>query len=154
MIVLASYDDIKRTSTIQELIRTGKYIQHSADKLHLKNTVTNKEGQTIIFNIYSVLDRYLDELQPLIEEVTLSDDEFVRYRYQPKRICIDLYNCADLAPLVLKINNMLSVLEFNKQTIKLFRTSITDYLHEVLILENEKINLNSSQITKTIDGTG
>ena len=142
-----SYDNIKRVSTIKDLIRVGKQIKYTSDKLHFK-APCETSSEKFIFNIYSILDRYMDDLESLIEEIELSDKEYIRYKYQPKRLCVDLYDCADLAPLILKINNMTSILEFNKQTLRLFRTSIIDYLNEIIILENRRMNLNERNLEK------
>lgn len=142
-----SYDNIKRVSTIKDLIRVGKQIKYTSDKLHFK-AICENSSEKFIFNIYSILDRYMDDLESLIEEIELNDKEYIRYKYQPKRLCVDLYDCADLAPLILKINNMTSILEFNKQTVRLFRTSIIDYLNEIIILENRRMNLNERNLEK------
>lgn len=142
-----SYDSIKRVSTIKDLIRVGKQIKYTSDKLHFK-ALCETSNEKFIFNIYSILDRYMDDLESLIEEIELNDKEYIRYKYQPKRLCVDIYDCADLAPLILKINNMTSILEFNKQTVRLFRTSIIDYLNEIIILENRRMNLNERNLEK------
>lgn len=142
-----SYDNIKRVSTIKDLITVGKQIKYTSDKLHFKS-ICETSNEKFIFNIYSILDRYMDNLESLIEEIELNDKEYIRYKYQPKRLCVDVYDCADLAPLILKINNMTSLLEFNKQTVRLFRTSIIDYLNEIIILENRRMALNERSLEK------
>ena len=60
-----AYNRLKNTSTIKELIFAGKQEQYSSDKLHLK-TVTNSSGQAIIINLYSIIDKYIDDLEQFI----------------------------------------------------------------------------------------
>lgn len=148
-----AYNRIKNTSTIKDLIFAGKQEQYSADKLHLK-TVNNSVDQPIIINLYSILDKYMDNLTPFIEEIEFTDTEFIKYRFQPKKLCVDLYNYIDLAPLILKINNMTSILEFDKRKVKLFRTGIVSYLNEILVLEANNIAKNSRELDNKIDEVG
>lgn len=148
-----SYNRIKSTSTIQDLIRVGKNLYNAADALHFKETIINDDNETVVFNIYSIMDRYMDELESIIQTIELSDTEYLDYRFQPKRLCVDVYNCADLAPLILKINNMTSILEFDSKTIRLFNTSILKILNEIKILEKERIDSNNSDINKKINRT-
>lgn len=148
------YNKIKKTSTIKELINTGKQLKITPDKFHLKETITRDDGTIVVFNMYSIIDMYLDDLESIIETIVLTDSEYLKYRYQPKRLCVDVYNCIDLAPLILKINNMISLLEFDKQEIRMFKTSIISYLNEIKVLEKTRYNLNESIISKRIiDGT-
>lgn len=148
-----AYNRLKNTSTLKELIFAGKQEQYSADKLHLK-TVTNSSGQAVIINLYSIIDRYLDDLEQFIQEVELSDVELIKYRFQPKKLCLDLYDNIDLAPLILKINNMTSLLEFDRRKLRLFRTSIITYLNEIIVLETDSIARNSREVDNKIDEVG
>lgn len=148
-----AYNRLKNTSTIKELIFAGKQEQYSSDKLHLK-TVTNSSGQAIIINLYSIIDKYIDDLEQFIQEVELTDSELIKYRFQPKKLCVDLYDTIDLAPLILKINNMTSLLEFDRRKLRLFRTSITTYLNEITVLETNSMAKNSREVDNKIDEVG
>lgn len=146
-----SYSRIKSTSTISELILAGKQEKFTPDKLHLKQIIQT-DNDYMVINLYSIIDRYMEELKTLLIDVELTDTEYEKYRYKPKLLCVDLYDNIDLAPLILRMNNMLSVLEFDKQNIKLFKTSITKYLNEIINLEKSRINKNESDNNKIING--
>jgi hypothetical protein len=150
---MGSYNKLKRTSTIQELIDAGKRLHYSPDKMHVKDTFINKDGELVIFNIYSLMDRFMDLLDPFIQEVELTDNEYLKYRFQPKRLCVDVYNTIDMAPIILKINNMVSLLEFDQQTIRLFKPSVMSILNEIVVLEKDRYNSNEAEIFKRIDET-
>ena len=47
---------------------------------------------------------------------------------------------------------MLSVLEFNKKNIKLFKTSVISYLNEMKNLEKSRLDENESKNNKIING--
>ena len=147
------YNKIKNTSTLQQLITAGKHLQYTSERLSLKETLKCENGEVIVFNLYSLLDRYMDDLEQFIMTIELSDAEYLKYRFQPKRICMDVYNCPDLAPLILKINNMVSLLEFDKQSIRMFKTNIIKILNEIKMLEKDYYNYNEGEVSKIINGT-
>lgn len=150
---MPNYNRIKNTSTLKQLITAGKHLQYTSDKLSLKDSIKLDDGTVIVFNMYSLLDRYMDDLENWITTIELTDNEYLKYRFQPKRLCMDVYGCPDLAPLILKINNMISLLEFDKQSIRMFKTSIIKVLNEIKMLEKDRYNLNEADINKIINGT-
>ena len=97
-------------------------------------------------------NRYIEDLKSIMVDVEMSDKEFEKYRYKPKLLCVELYDNIDLAPLILRMNNMLSVLEFNKKNIKLFKTSVISYLNEMKNLEKSRLDENESENNKIING--
>ena len=100
------YSRIKATSTISELILDGKQEQFIPENLHLKSVITSNED-FIVINLYSIIDRYIEDLKSIMVDVEMSDKEFEKYRYKPKLLCVELYDNIDLAPLILRMNNML-----------------------------------------------
>ncbi len=125
--------DLKSCSSIQDLIEFGDALPISNEKLHYKKVMTMPDGSKTVINFLGVLDRYYDILLEQSVVVKFSDDEFSKYKYKPKLLCYDVYNNMDLAPLILRINNMLSVTDFTKKEIRMFKTDITSFINEVLI---------------------
>lgn len=146
-----TYSRIKSTSTISELILAGKQEKYTPDNLHLKQVFQSNDDK-IVINLYSVIDRYIEQLKTLLIDVEMSDTEYEKYVYKPKLLCVELYDNIDLAPLILRMNNMLSVLEFNRKDIKLFKTSVIGYLNEIINLEKERLDENESSNNKIING--
>lgn len=142
--------DIKSCSTIQDLIEYGDALPISNEKLHYKKVMTMPDNTKIVINFLSVLDKYYDILLDQSVNVILSDDEYARYKYKPKLLCYEVYNNMDLTPLILRINNMLSVTEFTKKEIRMFKTDITSFINEILILEDTNINNNAVEVQKEI----
>lgn len=142
--------DIKSCSTVQDLIEYGDVVPISNEKLHYKKVITMPDGTKTVINFLSVLDKYYDILLDQSVRVVLSDDEYARYKYKPKLLCYEVYNNMDLAPLILRINNMLSVTEFTKKEIRMFKTDITKFINEILVLEETSIDNNKVEIEKEI----
>ena len=142
--------DLKSCSSIQDLIEFGDALPISNEKLHYKKVMTMPDGSKTVINFLGVLDRYYDILLEQSVVVKFSDDEFSKYKYKPKLLCYDVYNNMDLAPLILRINNMLSVTDFTKKEIRMFKTDIISFINEVLILEDDTINDNIVEVEKEI----
>lgn len=72
----------------------------------------------IKYNTYNVLSDYLDELRSdYCLKITLSDDQLMKYKYNPKLLCFDIYGNQELAFIILLINDMCDVKEFTKKTL-------------------------------------
>jgi len=136
---------ITKCSSIDDIIEYGKGLSISHDKLHLKGKITDPEGNSIIVNYSSLVDKYMNSLKPYIVDVTLNEEEYLKYRYQPKALSLDLYNTTELWSLILKINNISSISEFNLKTLKLFTKDIFRILNEILILEDDNIKTNKNE---------
>lgn len=140
--------DIRSYSRIKDLISFGKNLSISHEKLHFHKVLTLNNGNKIKINHSGIFDRYYHLIKEKAILVTLTDEEFAKYKFQPKLLCYDVYGDVELAPLILRINNMLSVTDFTKQELYLFKNDITTLLNEILTLESEAIDANVSEIEK------
>lgn len=69
---------------------------------------------------YNVISDYVDDIRKdYCSNVSLSDSEFIKYKYKPKLLAYDIYNNAELGTLILIINDMYSVRQFSKKKILL-----------------------------------
>lgn len=125
----APYDENKMDGYIKE----GKRLSFS----RATNLFRTKAGN-IVTPYQTIVCRYYDSLKPYIEVKTFTDEEFEKYKYQPRFLSYDLYGTPELWADILYINNMVSVTAFKKRTIKVFTPSIIDALIEIkLIIEND-----------------
>lgn len=142
--------DIRSYSRIKDLITFGDNLSINHEKLHLHKVFKLDNGNKLKINFSAVFDRYYHLLKDKALLVTLTDEEFAKYKFQPKLLCYEVYGDVELAPLILRINNMLSVTEFTKQEVYLFKNDIYTLLNEILTLEAETIDKNISEAEKEI----
>lgn len=136
--------DLLSISTIPELIELFKQNPLTHDKLYLKATSLDEASDTIKINFLSILDRYYDYIVGQSIVVTFTDRDWMSYKYQPKRLSMNLYKTTELWSLILRINNMASMLEFNKKTLILPPVQlIFGIINEIMILEQENIDTNT-----------
>ena len=123
-----------------------KYVEAGLDLpfSHTSNLFRTREGDVVV-PYQSIVCRYYDSLKSYITEKTFTKKEFDRYKFNPRFLSYDLYGTPELWAELLYINNMVSMAEFKKTTIKVFTPSIIDALIEIkLIIENDLIDNKAS----------
>ena len=117
-------------------VNEGKKLPFS----RMSNLFRTREGD-VVTPYQTIVCRYYDSLKPYIEEKTFTEEEFEKYKYNPRFFCYDTYGTPELWADLLYINNMVSVTSFKKRTIKVFTVSIIEALIEIkLIIENDLID--------------
>ena len=128
---------IEKTSTIQELIEAGK----SANMTYYNSSYIERIGN-IEYSIYNVLYDYMDELEPYLVTVTLSNDEYNRYCYRPKLLAYDIYGSTDLYFIIMIFNNICDVKDFNFRKVKLISPSNISVINNIFITEKDYLTKN------------
>jgi len=130
------------TSTVAGVAKAGKALELSHATLHLKSSFVDSEGNKVLINYHSLLDKYNDFLKKIIVPITFTEEEYLMYRFQPKRFCLEYYNTTELWSSILRINFMTSSAQFSNQTINAFTQDIFDVINEIMILEDANIKEN------------
>jgi hypothetical protein len=128
---------------ISELKRYAETTQLSYGHLHLKSKIDKSNA---IVNTEFIPLKYLDILKKDARTVTLSDEDYINYKYQPKKYCYDKYGTVELWVILLRLNNMTSIMDFNKKTFKVPPSNTYRILNEILILERDNILKNEETI--------
>lgn len=76
----------------------------------------------IEYDVFNVVSDYMNELKSKAQEVTLSESEYYTYRFRPKLLANYLYGNGELYFIILWLNDMWSVKDFNLKTIKVLRS--------------------------------
>jgi len=70
-------------------------------------------------SIYDTISDYISEIRNLSYLVKLNTSEYRKYIYKPKLLCNDLYGNPEIYFIILLINDLADVKEFNKFVIYL-----------------------------------
>ena len=108
----------------------------------LKTTmVINVDGLLIPYE--TTLRKYLDYIKANSFLVKFTDEEKIKYMYNPKRLSYDLYNTTRLFFILLYINNMKSKIEFDRDTILVPQPAILkDCIEKIKIKEQDVVDIN------------
>lgn len=111
----------KETYTVEQFINAGSGIDISYHNLSYVESMSN--GTKAPF--FNVINDYIDEMIDLCVDIELNDTEFQKYLFKPKLLANDIYNNPELYFVILRINNMADVKQFNRKHIRLLnKTSI------------------------------
>jgi len=123
--------------TIQDLIELGK-----ENSLNLENTniLAKNNHCDITYPIHNILrDSYRPIILRYCKEITLDDEALEFYKYNPKKMSFNLYGGVELWHLLLWINNMTSITQFNRKKLLIFHPQQIPLLSTILDLE--EVNL-------------
>lgn len=122
-----------------ESITDSKEAELCAKNLSMLATVYDKaSGETIRIPYSSLMNKYRDFLSSSVVLTALTDGEMRTYQYSPKRLSNKLYGTTELWSDLLRLNGMISLLEFNRPIIKIYKPNeINDLLNEILIMEGK-----------------
>ena len=92
----------------------------SNDVSYYSMRLLEKDPQNNIeYDVFNVVSDYMNELKAMAKEVTLTESEYYTYRFKPKLLAHYLYGNGELYFIILWLNDMWSVKDFNLKTIKL-----------------------------------
>lgn len=117
----------------------------SHSHFHLKARLQSSDTEMIV-NTEFIPTKYFDLIRKNAETVTLSDTDYIEYKFQPKKYCYAKLGSIELWPILLRLNNMTSASEFVNKTFKVPGNNIMEILNEILILESETIEKNNESI--------
>ena len=87
-------------------------------------SLLEKDPQNNIeYDVFNVVSDYMNELKAMAKEVILSEAEYYTYRFKPKLLAHYLYGNGELYFIILWLNDMWSVKDFNLRTLKLIKNS-------------------------------
>lgn len=128
---------------IDDFIEAGQNLAFGHEKYMLKYQT---EQSKIIVPMQSLIQKYRGAFRKYIVEYEMMDTEFERWKYNPKRMCKEMYGTPELWTEILFINHMVGITEFKKQTVKLYTLGIIDAINELLMIYKMDIADNRASL--------
>lgn len=129
-----------KTSTIAEFISFK-----NSDDISYNNLSFRDKYDSIIYPIKNIIDDYIDELKELIVVVTMSKEEFLKYKYKPKILANDIYGNGELDFIIMRLNDICNAKEFDMQTVNLIKNDdLDDFLTAIYNANKEDIDIYNS----------
>lgn len=130
----------KDTYTIEQFIEAGTGNPITYSKLSMIEYYNE-----IKFPIFNVIQDYMEEMKLATVTVTLNDKEHIKYMYKPKLLAYDIYGNPELYFIILALNNMCSVKDFDIKKIKLLKTEIlNEFITYIYNAEKKAIEIYNS----------
>ena len=141
----------RNKSTIKSVIEEGLELKMTIKDLCFKEVMTNSSGEMFVVNMYNVYEKYYELLLEHTTTVVLTDEEYRKYRFQPKLLAKDLYGNKDIYYLLLRVNHIYSVINFDFKELKVFNISLIKLLNEILVMESDDYIDNEMSVLKKIN---
>jgi len=129
--------DIINSYTMTEFIALGE-ASDAVDytKLSFIETYNSRD-----YTICNVLTDYLYELKNDAITVTLSNAEQLKYRYRPKILSYDVYGTTELYYIILLLNGICNVKEFDFTSLKMLKKDdMSNFLSEIYTANKSDIS--------------
>ena len=139
--------DSTTTSTLESFINY-KNLDNNVYYKDLAIFEKSIDGKSILLS-YNILNDYRKEIFDFIIPITLTNEEFQKYQYQPKKLAYDLYGSTEYYYMILFINSMTNIKEFNRRRINLMRAKdMSSVLSAIYSSESEYIERTQQLISQ------
>lgn len=139
------------TTCVEDFVEQGKV----SDKMSYArySIFTNcLDNPSVLYAQDNVIYDYIKEIKDKAVPVELSDEEFIKYKYNPKKLAFDIYGSTELYFIILAVNGMCSFKDFNKRNIKaLHKSNVMDILEKIYNSESSYIEKNKKRAKKNAD---
>lgn len=143
--------NFRKRSTIQSVIEEGLELKLTIKDLAFKEIIENSSGEKFVVNMFNLYEKYYELLLDHATIVVLTDEEYRKYRYNPRLLSKDLYGTPELHYMLLRLNYVYSIINFDFREVRVFRTNITTLLNEIMVMESEDYIDNEMSILKKIN---
>lgn len=151
MIYLRNVSNVKNSHTVQEFIQLGG---QNKDNLGYNDYSYIETRDRIEYVVKNIIDDYYSELLDLAKEVKLADWAVREYRGNPKKLSNKLYGSTRYWHMILRINGMASIHEFNLENHKLLLIEPDDlYTFMTKVQATEAIPISGYKKDHELDET-
>lgn len=131
---------LEKEATIESMIREGKGVDIAVHK-----TTIYYEANNVLIPIDNIIRKHLPYIKENCIDVHLSEEEYIKYQYNPYKLSYDLYGTVELWFLILALNDTISPTKFNKRKLVLLKKSDLKIINDICIIFDEKIKRNKRE---------
>ena len=130
------------TSTIHDFINSAP-----SNSITYESTSFLEKFTTLTMVSYNIFNDYLDEMLDLSVSVALSDQEYNRYVYRPKLLAYDVYGSTEVYFIIMMLNNICNVKEFDFKKVKMLRVEdMEKVISAVYNSEKYRLDINRTKV--------
>ena len=141
-----------RDATIEDFIRSYTSEDIKVSAFFLQQVLTTDAGKKLLVNFNNLTIKYMPELKSMRVKVTMTEEEYQKYKYNPKFLSYDIYGTTELWFMILEANELHSAIQFDYQTIYLYTTDIVNKMARILNLEQEFKDYNTEEVSEALNG--
>ena len=105
------------TYTLDQFIQAGRMTTVSYNRFSYREASSNGT----IVSILNVINDYMDGIQENAVNVELNREQYRKYRMKPKLLCFDVYGNTEVYWVIMLMNGIIDVKEFDMKVLKMLR---------------------------------
>lgn len=124
----------------------------NSDKITYRNysiLQPSLDDPSIVYSVDNIIYSYMDELKSYRKLVSVSELEKIKYRYKPKLLAYDCYGSTEIYFVLLAINNMCNIKEFDLKDNTfwgLTPSDMVELMNSIYRAEQQHITLNRNTL--------
>lgn len=135
--------DLSHIKTLDSLIEFGRTGDFS---IHRLGVLEKDEELDVVYLSDLIYTRYENLLRPRLVKIQYSPSEYIKYRYKPELLSMDIYGTPLLYHMILYFNNV-GVHRFNKQYVYLLsKQDIEGIFQDILVKEEKNLKKNHLKV--------
>jgi hypothetical protein len=138
-------------STIKSVINEGLESKLNIKELSIKDVIINSAGEKFVVNMFNLYEKYYEILLDYTTTVVLDEKEYLKYRFKPKLLSYDLYGTKELHYMLLRLNYMYSVVNFDLKEIRVFTRNVIPIINEIMVIEAEEFIDSEVSVIKKLN---
>ena len=134
--IIKDVTDPALTHNLSEFLMAGRaeHVTKYGDASFLER------DNNILYVVKNVIEDYIPDLKEMALKVVLDDDEYLKYQYNPKRLAYDVYGATELYYIILMLNNIGGVIEFNaKELLLMKKQELFNAIASIMLTEGKDI---------------
>lgn len=134
--IIKDVKDPALTHNLSEFLMAGRmeHVTKYGDASFLER------DKNILYVVKNVIEDYIPDLKEMALKVVLTDDEYLKYQYNPKWLAYDVYGATELYYIILMLNNIGSIIDFNTKTLLMMkRLELFNSLASIMLTEGKDI---------------
>ena len=145
---MLSTTKVEETYTVEDFIELGKEIDDiQYSKFAILAKASADVANPILYATHNLIYDYEDEFKNATLTIDMTDAEYNKYRFKPKLLSYDVYGSTEIFFVVLFINGMCSIKDFDRKTIKLIKKdTMIRLLEEIYNAEQNYLLSNRSSV--------
>lgn len=139
-----------QSATLPEYISSYRLDDLTFSDFFLREVMRFRSGEKIIVQFNSFLNKYMPEFKSTLVSVNLNEAERLKYRFNPKLLSFDLYGTTELWFMILEVNEIQRIIDFDLKTIILPQRIVVERMVRVKNLEQPIIDYNEERFAESL----
>lgn len=122
----------EHATNLEQFISLGQDVKITYNNYSIKEKVNG-----INYPVHNVIYDYIEEIKEKAVLVTLTDHEYLKYKFRPRLLAYDVYGNSELYFVLLALNNIIDIKDFNFKKLYMLKRDDIYTINKIYIAERK-----------------